>query len=105
MTLNKNKENKAIRWFMGLWENAEGGLSMRKVISVWIMVLITRLHNKYLNYQISKEGGNFDFAETILYVDYAVVLMLLGLILFQDILKLKFGTKEPPQLPESKVSE
>jgi hypothetical protein len=98
-------ENKFVKWLLGLWDNSKDGASMRKVLAVWVMILVTALHRKYLAVQVTKEASDWDFAETLLYADYIVVMLLLGLIVAQDVLKLKFGGKEPPKIDEVNTPE
>lgn len=89
-----------VKWLLGLWDNSKEGASMRKVLAVWVMILVTRIHNKYLNIQIMKDSQDWGFGETLLYADYIMIGLLIGFIVAQDVLKLRFGGKEPPKPDE-----
>lgn len=94
-----------VKWILGLWDNTPGGASIRKVLAVWVLILVTRLHNKYLATQVTKTAAgttaDWDFGTTLLYADYVMIGLLIGFIVFQDILKLKIGgAKEPPKNDE-----
>lgn len=95
-----------VKWLLGVGDNSNFGLSIRKVIAVWVMVLITRIHNKYLLSACTivdgKTAGNFDFAQTLLYVDYIAIGVLLGLILWQDLAKFRMSGKVDPPADPSK---
>lgn len=86
-----------IHWLGSFWDNSPNGGSMRKVVTVWIMILITRIHSKYLNYAVNS-SGDFDFAITLIYCDYTMIASLLGLIVLQKLvdlfINLKLGTKD-----------
>lgn len=97
--------NKLFRWFLGLFDNSPDGASMRKVVTVWIMILVNRIHNKYLNFQVSSEKGDFTFAQTLVYVDYLMIGLLLGMIVFQDIMKLKMFGREDSKPDQPKEEE
>ncbi len=90
-----------IKWLLGLLDNSPSGMSMRKVLAVWIMFLVTRLHNKYISIQLVKESEDWNFGETLLYADYIMIGLLIGFIVFQDVMKL-FRGKSDPQEPEKK---
>lgn len=82
-----------INWISSLFTTtSDGGASLRKVLAVWTMILITRAHNKWLYSQVATAGG-FGMLSDILIIDYLVILLLLGLIVFQDIIKFKNGVK------------
>ena len=98
-----------VKWVLGLFDNSTSGASMRKVLAVWVMVLVTRLHNKYLDTQVSlsaKDGivttTSWDFGTTLLWADYIMVGLLIGFIVFQDIIKLKNGNSSTTSTTEVK---
>lgn len=91
-------ENPFVKWLLGLWDNSNFGASMRKALAVWIMILITRIHNKYLAFEMSDKGsGSTDFLEMLIYVDYIAIGLLLGLILWQDLAKFRISNKDEPK--------
>lgn len=98
-------EKPFIKWILGLFDNNTNGASLRKALAIWLMVLITRLHGKYLNIQIMKDAQDWGFGETLLYADYTMIGLLIGFIVFQDLLKFKFWQKETPSPPESNTQK
>lgn len=103
-------KNPFVKWLLGLFDNNPGGASVRKFLALWVMVLVTLLHTKYLSVQVTKTAAgttsDWDYGTTLLYADYIMVGLLIGFIVVQDILKFKIGgSKEPPKdevTPENK---
>jgi hypothetical protein len=82
-------ENKFVKWFLGFFDNSPDGGSMRKLVAVWFMVLITLIHGKYLRYTISgKQEADFEFAGTLFYIDVVMVGLLLSLIMAEQLFRI-----------------
>ena len=67
------------------FNNQEGGFSARKLTAFALMVLIAYVHYKYVDLSNAIEA---------ILIDLAGVLLLLGIITFEQILKFKNGAKE-----------
>jgi hypothetical protein len=67
------------------FNNQEGGFSARKLTAFALMVLIAYTHYKYVDLSNAIEA---------ILIDLAGVLLLLGIITFEQILKFKNGAKE-----------
>lgn len=64
--------------------NQEGGFSARKLTAFSLMILIAYIHYKYVDLSNAIEA---------ILIDLAGVLLLLGIITFEQILKFKNGDK------------
>lgn len=82
-------------WFFAAFDaKAKGGLSMRKVVAVWAMILVHKNHNKYLNAQSdildqnqAVSIGDFSLLTTLTLYDYIMIGIALGMILIPDLIK------------------
>lgn len=70
-----------------LEEQPSGGSSMKKLLSLWSMVLITLLHVKYLNAEL-KDRGDFAMIPQFLSIDYTAIGVFLGLVYIPQIIQL-----------------
>lgn len=67
------------------FNNLDGGFSARKLTAFALMILIAYTHYKYVDLSNAIEA---------ILIDLAGVLLLLGIITFEQILKFKNGAKE-----------
>lgn len=67
------------------FNNLDGGFSARKLTAFALMILIAYVHYKYVDLSNAIEA---------ILIDLAGVLLLLGIITFEQILKFKNGAKE-----------
>lgn len=75
------------RWIAAAFDTKDtGGMSMRKFLAFWTMVLITLLHTKYLASEC-KDKGDFALIPQFLWVDYTAIGTFLGLVIVTDILR------------------
>jgi len=82
------------KWFFSAFNVKEdGGLSMRKAIVIWCMILVQRMNNKYLDAQKDILGnrdvisiGDFSLIPTLTLYAYIMIGICLGMIMIPQIL-------------------
>lgn len=70
------------------FNNQEGGFSARKLTSFALMILIAYVHYKYVDLSNAIEA---------ILIDLAGVLLLLGIITFEQVIRFKQGSQTTPK--------
>ena len=84
--MNDGKKMSTKKWVASAFETRSSqGSSMNKWIALWLMVLVTLLHIKYLNAEL-KDKGDFSLIPQFLWCDLIAIGILLGLVHTTDII-------------------
>ncbi len=86
--------DKILNWFLGVFDNSQGGGSMRKIIAIILVAPLLAISTIYL-ILLWKGRYNLDFAETLIEYFLIAILTLLGMVQVQGM----FSKKTPPLPP------